>query len=133
MDHRDDQEYNRCAFRELREEAVIPKPWMEDLGDALVADPDGQTLVNITRRFDGSKHRVAFWVVHVPTDVATRSVKSTKAGAHEVRQDTLAWRPVSEVVSNLEGFHSFNAYGGALRRLVNECETLTRESGSTSA
>ena len=106
---------------------------MEDLGDALVADPDGQTLVNITRRFDGSKHRVAFWVVHVPTDVATRSVKSTKAGAREVRQDTLAWRPVSEVVSNLEGFHSFNLYGGALRRLVNECETLTRESGSTSA
>ena len=133
MDHRDDQQYNRCALRELREEAVIPKPWMEDLGDALVADPDGQTLVNITRRFDGSQHRVAFWVVHVPTDVATRSVRPTKAGAREMRQDTLAWRPVSEVVSNLEGFHSFNAYGGALRRLVNECETLTRESGSTSA
>ena len=66
MAPRDNGQYNICAYRELREEATIPRPWMEPLSLELASFPTGRDLVNLTAP-NGSAHRVAVWLVMVRT------------------------------------------------------------------
>ena len=121
MEPHDDCQYHRCALRELREEAVLPSVWMDPLSLELASFPTGQSLVELSRS-DGTQHRLAIWVVRLPDDVAYRSVRPTKQGATEMVTDSLKWRPVHEVMINLEQFPSIAPFGAATRCLVADCE-----------
>jgi hypothetical protein len=122
MDPRDNGQYNICAYRELREEAAIPRPWMEPLSLELASFPEGHTLINLTAP-NGSAHRVAVWLVHIPHDVAFWSIRPTKQGQTEMIPDTLKWRPALEVAANLEKFRSFATHGEAIRLLLDQDAT----------
>ena len=128
MEFADRCQYHVCGLRELREEAVIPKPWYEPLGLELASYPAGHRMVTLLCRrrqwpLDPAvsedtagplthaariQHRQALWLVRLPPDVHFRSVRATAAGATEMRPDTLLWRPASVVYDNLYKFHNMD-------------------------
>lgn len=122
MEAKDDEQYHRCALRELREEVNIPKHWQEDLSVELASSPDGRLLLHLNQPHRNRIHHLAIWVVRVPEDHAAAVVRITKSGSTEVKPNTLKWRPVETVTANLESFRTFAPIATALRQLL--CEQL---------
>lgn len=118
MDAKDDEQYHRCALRELREEVNVPKQWQEDLGVELASSPDGRLLLHLPQPHRNRIHHLAMWVVRVPQDHAKAVVRVTKAGATEVKPNSLKWRSMDAVTSNLESFRTFAPTAAALRQLL---------------
>ena len=118
MDAKDDEQYHRCALRELREEVNVPKQWQEDLGVELASSPDGRLLLHLPQPHRNRIHHLAMWVVRVPEDHAAAVVRVTKAGATEVKPNSLKWRSMDAVTSNLESFRTFAPTAAALRQLL---------------
>ena len=59
LDARDDDQYNRCALRELREEFVIPRKWIDFLGLELASFTRGHRLAHLRSTRTDARHVVA--------------------------------------------------------------------------
>ena len=118
MDPVDRGQFHLCALRELREEAVIPKPWHDEYAMALASFPEGHRQACLTLRRDNSSHTQAMWLVPIPHDLHYLSVRLTKSGTHEVKPDSLRWRPADSVTANLFAFPSFAPLAAALSELL---------------
>ena len=118
MDPADRGQFHLCALREIREEAVTPKLWNEEYAMALASFPEGHRQVHFTLRRDLSHHTQALWLVPIPDDLRSLSVRLTAAGSREAKHGSLKWRPADDVVANLFAFPSFAPLAAALSKLL---------------
>ena len=127
MEPCDRSEFHRCALRELKEEAVLPKQWHEAYTLELASFPEGHRLLSIIHSLTGYRHQVALWLVFVPDEYQYLSVRPTAVGLREILPDSLRWRSASEVVSNLATFHSFAPTAAALAALLQTTPILSTD------
>ena len=124
MSTKDDNQYQRCALREVLAEMKLPPKWKEPLSLALVSDPDGQQTIDLHRRTTGQRYRQAMWIIVLDHDIAHLPVSLSNDGLREFNSDSLRWRPATAVVENLLTFETFAPVGASLRELL-----VTHEDG----
>ena len=80
--------------------------------------PEGHRQVHFTLRRDLSRHTQALWLVPIPDDLRSLSVRLTAAGSREAKPGSLKWRSADDVVANLFAFPSFAPLAAALSKLL---------------
>ena len=125
MDPKDNDMYNQCALRELREELKFPKHWEDSLTLPLVEFPDGQRIAKLLHPTRTKLVHLAMWVIYLDDVEATMKAYPTKAGCNEIRPHTLRWRPVRHVIENLLTFESIAPVAETLLTITDDTITNT--------